>query len=193
MSVGDDKAELRRASRRALGAMSDGERTGHSEAIVGRVLTSDAWRAAGAVLAYLALPSEVDLDAVFEAGIASGKAMAAPRADWAARSMVAALVEDVADVASTRTGSVVIREPRADAAVIEVPDLVLVPGLAFDAAGRRLGRGAGFYDRFLAGLPGGIPFVGVCFGCQVVDEVPAEAHDVRMTALVTEDGWRATP
>jgi 5-formyltetrahydrofolate cyclo-ligase len=66
---------------------------------------------------------------------------------------------------------------------------VLVPGLGFDARGGRLGRGGGFYDRFLA-TPGlAARRIGVCFACQLVERVPLEAHDARMDAIVTEDGW----
>ena len=62
-------------------------------------------------------------------------------------------------------------------------DLILVPGLAFDKSGARLGRGRGFYDRFLAGITGFR--VGVCFDWQLVESVPVEAHDIRMDAVVT--------
>ncbi len=66
---------------------------------------------------------------------------------------------------------------------------VLVPGLAFDHTGGRLGRGAGFYDRFLANPALRARKVGVGFACQVVERVPMEAHDAPLDAIVTEDGW----
>jgi 5-formyltetrahydrofolate cyclo-ligase len=69
------------------------------------------------------------------------------------------------------------------------PDLVLVPGLAFDRAGHRLGRGGGFYDRFLETLPSPRPTLcGVCFSCQIVPAVPREAHDARVDFVLTEEG-----
>ena len=79
-----------------------------------------------------------------------------------------------------------IREPAADVSAVppgEI-DLVLVPGLAFDEAGRRLGRGAGYYDRFLAPLS--VATVGVAFELQLVPEVPAGSGDVPVGAIVTE-------
>jgi len=63
----------------------------------------------------------------------------------------------------------------------------LVPMLAFDRAGRRLGYGAGYYDRTLAGLPGA-PAVGCAFAAQEMDEVPAGPNDARLTAVATERG-----
>jgi 5-formyltetrahydrofolate cyclo-ligase len=62
-------------------------------------------------------------------------------------------------------------------------DLILIPGMAFDLRGGRLGRGRGYYDRFLAGARG--LRLGVCFEDQIVEAVPSEAHDLRMDFLVT--------
>jgi 5-formyltetrahydrofolate cyclo-ligase len=66
-------------------------------------------------------------------------------------------------------------------------DLFLVPGLAFDAAGGRLGRGGGHYDATLAAMPLRAPRIGLAFEAQIVPEVPREAHDVALDAVVTED------
>ncbi len=68
-----------------------------------------------------------------------------------------------------------------------VPDLLLVPLLAFDGQCRRLGYGGGFYDRTLAALPGR-PAIGCAFAAQRVDCVTAEAHDMRLDAVATERG-----
>lgn len=90
-----------------------------------------------------------------------------------------------------RTGTFGIREPDANTARQVFPgedDTILVPGLAFDRAGGRLGRGGGFYDRFLAQWPHARR-VGVGFSIQLIDAVPREAHDAQVDAIVTEDGW----
>jgi 5-formyltetrahydrofolate cyclo-ligase len=71
---------------------------------------------------------------------------------------------------------------------VEQLDAVLVPGLAFDLLGTRLGRGAGFYDTFLRDKPH-IFKVGVCYSGQIVDGLPRERHDVRMDAICSEQGW----
>jgi 5-formyltetrahydrofolate cyclo-ligase len=67
-------------------------------------------------------------------------------------------------------------------------DIIVVPGLAFDRRGNRLGRGFGYYDRFLGGLPESVPRVGLAFSSQLVREVPVDALDVPVHALVTEEG-----
>ena len=82
--------------------------------------------------------------------------------------------------------------PGPDAKVLD-PDVMLVPLAAFDADGQRIGYGGGYYDRAIAQLhkKGLFPrLVGIAFDCQEVASVPAEPHDVRLHAVLTESGWR---
>ncbi len=67
-------------------------------------------------------------------------------------------------------------------------DIIVVPGLAFDRRGNRLGRGFGYYDRFLGGLPESVPRVGLAWASQRIPEVPVDAWDVPVHVLVTEEG-----
>ncbi len=66
-------------------------------------------------------------------------------------------------------------------------DVVLVPGVAFARDGRRLGRGGGYYDRFLAALPSTVHLIGICHSRQVRDDLPSEAHDVRVHEVMVAD------
>jgi 5-formyltetrahydrofolate cyclo-ligase len=72
-------------------------------------------------------------------------------------------------------------------------DIIVVPGLAFDPGGNRLGHGLGYYDRFLGGLPGSVPRIGLAWAGQMVPEVPVDAWDVPVHALVTEQGVIRAP
>ena len=86
-----------------------------------------------------------------------------------------------------RRGEFGVLEPDPDRAARIAPDrldLVIVPGVAFTAGGARLGRGGGFYDRFLARVPDPTPRVGVAFRCQVFDQIPTEPHDAHVDELV---------
>lgn len=65
-------------------------------------------------------------------------------------------------------------------------DVLIIPGVGFDRSGMRLGRGKGFYDRFLSALPASVLRVGLAFECQVIDKLPAEAHDAKMDVVITE-------
>jgi 5-formyltetrahydrofolate cyclo-ligase len=77
-----------------------------------------------------------------------------------------------------------IAQRRVDAAEL---DLILVPGLAFDRNGDRLGWGKGYYDRFLHQVSAEAVKIALAFQCQLVEEIPALAHDVRMDKVITED------
>jgi len=68
------------------------------------------------------------------------------------------------------------------------PDVVVVPGLAFTAAGDRLGQGGGWYDRYLAQVRADCAAIGVCFAEQIADTLPVEAHDITMDHVVTDLG-----
>lgn len=83
-------------------------------------------------------------------------------------------------------------QPVADAPELSLAEIgaVLVPGVLFDRFGGRLGHGAGYYDRLLPRLPQGIALIGVVTEDRLVDRVPTDAHDVRMTHLATERGVR---
>jgi 5-formyltetrahydrofolate cyclo-ligase len=76
-------------------------------------------------------------------------------------------------------------DPCAPIAAMGELDLLVIPGLAFDERGARLGYGGGYYDRTLAGAG---PAIMIAFACQQVERVPEEPHDRRVTAVVTEDG-----
>jgi 5-formyltetrahydrofolate cyclo-ligase len=75
--------------------------------------------------------------------------------------------------------------PTSDAPVV-VPDLIILPMVAFDRTGTRLGHGAGFYDRALAAIAPRPPLLGLAFSVQEVDRIPHEAHDIRLDWIVTE-------
>ena len=83
-----------------------------------------------------------------------------------------------------------IREPKEDCPRItpQEIDFVLVPGVAFDKDGNRLGYGGGYYDRFMKKLRGHVPRIGVAFQCQIVDHIPTEPFDLKITTMVTEKG-----
>ena len=155
-----------------------------SEAIVKRLLmrleTRCSLRSPLTVMAYWPLSDEVDIRPLTDQLVAEGHAVVLPkvvddeRMELRCYSSPADLVE----------GAFHIMEPVGEAFTdYERIDVVLVPGVAFDAAGRRLGRGRGYYDRFLAACPQ-LYKIGVCFPFQRVAEVPGEAHDVVMDEVI---------
>lgn len=189
------KQAMRRASRARLAGLSAEAVAGRSQAIRGHLEGHHAWRAARVVMAFAPLPGEPDVVALLVEGIRAGKVVALPRVDAASGSMEAVRVRDWGlEVRAGVGGRGLDRvaRPAEDGEIVGpgAIDLVLVPGLAFDRGGRRLGRGGGFYDRFLARLPaaGGAVRLGVGFEVQVVDMVPSGPEDCTVHAVVTEAG-----
>ncbi|MEZ6242014.1 MAG: 5-formyltetrahydrofolate cyclo-ligase [Phycisphaerales bacterium] len=148
---------------------------------------SSLWAHSPVVMGYLATEDEASVDGVLSRAIARGHWVTAPRMDWDARTMEPRILHSLTQVEVRRHG---VREPLESCEPAPADDiaLVLVPGVAFDRAGGRLGRGAGFYDRFLATLPASVVKIGVCHAAQVVEEIPMETHDVRLDGLVAGGG-----
>ena len=122
--------------------------------------------------------TEPNLDLLWDLGLLASHLVCYPRCEG--ETLLFRPVLALSELVSGRFG---IRQPVAGPALAQL-DLIVVPGLAFTAEGNRLGRGAGFYDRFLTGIPATTVKVGVCFEFQRVSEVPQESHDVKMDAVV---------
>lgn len=176
-----DKTEVRRRMRSLLAAMDEDSRGRASRALHLAVENLAQWKDARVVAAFAALPSEPDLRP-WE--WADSKIVLLPRV--AEEDLVFHAVTAQDDL---RTGAFGVREPEPLRCAVRdaaEADILLVPGLAFTADGRRLGRGRGFYDRLLAGLPTRVFKVGVCFRSQVLDELPVEDHDQRVDLVLSE-------
>jgi len=155
-----------------------------------RILALRCWRDARTVGLFAAIRGEVDLLPLVELALSIGKRAVFPRADRSGGTLTFHAVASAGDLLSGAFG---VPEPPADPArftPLHEIDLLLVPGVAFDARGGRLGFGGGFYDRLLSSVPpsaGSRPLaVGLAFECQVVPKVPTEPSDRRVDALVTE-------
>jgi 5-formyltetrahydrofolate cyclo-ligase len=176
------KATLRRlvlARRSRLGAA---ERAAAGAAVVERVTALSEAAKAHSVLGFASFGTELPTDPIMAWILGSGRRLLMPYVDGEA--LRAAEVRTVEDVAPGYRG---IREPIERVALDPTEaDLILVPGVAFDARGRRLGYGGGFYDAFLAGIDRGVPRAGLCFDLQVVDEVPAGDDDEPVDVIVTD-------
>jgi 5-formyltetrahydrofolate cyclo-ligase len=134
----------------------------------------------GNVAAFYPLPGEVDVRPLL-AELATAGRLLLPRVEG-----VSLTLHRVDDLSTLAPGPLGLLEPSGEHSQVDAAELavVLVPGLAFTRAGARLGRGKGFYDRLLAGLPEGCGTIGVGFSDQVVPSLPVEAHDRPLGAVV---------
>lgn len=147
------------------------------------------YRDSDTVLYYASFLNEVDTLGLMENALDHGKVVALPRIRVVGRRMSARVVRSMDDL---EPGPFGIKTPGSNCHEIDPSDLdlVLVPGLAFDHGGHRVGFGGGYYDRFLKSTSPDTITLGVAYGFQLVEGIPASRHDVALDYVVTEDGVR---
>jgi 5-formyltetrahydrofolate cyclo-ligase len=159
---------------------------GHAKALAG--FASRLPVSAGTIVGgYTALPGEADPHLLLAALHAKGVALALPRV---AAKDAALVFHRWAPGESLQAGAYGVLQPSETAEIVS-PSLLLVPLLAYDSKGYRLGYGGGYYDRTLEILkPKGVVAIGVAFANQEIPSVPREAHDVPLDRILTESGLR---
>ncbi len=179
------KNRLRKRIKRRIADMSAAEREQASGRAAERMLALEEFDAASVVMAYLPIAGEPDTAEVILEAWRRGKRVLAPRVDWDRRHMVGVELQSLDE--GVTPGRYGIPEPDGGFPhpVTEI-DFVIVPALAFDRAGGRLGRGGGFYDRFLAEPGLDAVACGLAFDVQLCDDLPTEAHDEQVDMLVTD-------
>jgi 5-formyltetrahydrofolate cyclo-ligase len=182
---GLDKSEARQRALEARDALPEAERDRLAEAVRARALSLPELAAANTIMLFASFRSELDTAPIGEWALRAGKTLCLPRV-LGPRRMAAFRVTDLA--ADLVPGKWDIPEPREGLPEVapETIDLVFVPGSAFDEDGGRCGYGGGFYDAFLPRTRRGTPWVALAFEAQLVPKIACEAHDLAVTAIVTE-------
>lgn len=185
------KDEIRREMRARRKALSAAERAEASAIICAKLAprshlgeVMDPFEIGSPIAVYLASPDEIDLRAYIERLLWFGCKVVAPR--WNGETYELAVLKGL-DARHLRRGPMGIMEP-VDAEIVPAKEVYgwIVPGLAFTRDGRRLGYGGGWYDRLLAYAPKDAVKLGVAHSFQVVDDLPAEPHDIQLTAVVDD-------
>ena len=180
----NSKGAVRTEMRRLREGLAPADRQERSRRIAERLWRLEAFWRARRVLFYAAGGGEVETLPLLERWIEEGRKVILPRVEGEA--MILAEVDGLKDLAPGYRG---LLEPRSDRGRV-VPsgavEVALVPGLAFDLEGNRLGRGGGHYDRTLACIGPKALKIGLAFDFQVVDHLPVEARDVPVDCVVTE-------
>ena len=189
MSDMTSKAAVRKHLREVLAAMSETERHQKSLAACSLVAATPEFAAARVVMLFLSTPTEIDTASLALKSWQAGKTVVVPKVSWDQRRMLPV------EISSLNTGMAItgpgVREPIGGMPIpVDFIDLVIVPGLGFTPSGHRIGRGMGFYDRFLAQPE----FLGVSCGLgfeeQIIEELPVLDHDMPLGMLVTDRGIR---
>ena len=183
----EEKNALRAEARARLAALDPAEHRERSRQLFARLREMPALRYARRALLFAPLPSEPNIDLLWTVGSVADKQCAYPRVEGMAVRLY--YVRGLAELEPTRWG---LREPpqlAAREADVKDFNVILVPGLAFDARGARLGRGGGFYDRLLAGRGPRTTVIGCCFAFQRAAKLlPTAPHDVPMDFVCTDEG-----
>lgn len=184
MTSNMDKSTLRLAFKARRQAMLAEDCKVRAQALVEHIKSLQIYKNAQSIMAYLAMPKEANLDALIESALASGKTVYVPVCVDKTH-MIAAKLTSLDDI---DRGVLNIRIPKAGYDTIDASalDLILVPGVAFDETGGRLGMGAGYYDRFLGPVQTH-KCIGVGWDTQVSEELlPMESYDKGLGGLVTD-------
>lgn len=182
----ETKRDIRKQMLCARDRLTDREWETYSDRITEQVVSHPLFVQAKEIWCYVSMGKEVCTEQILVSAWRAGKRIAVPKVTGK-REMKFYYIESLNDL---ETGAFGILEPKeekkgADCCLEKSDLLMLVPGVSFDPAGRRIGYGGGFYDTYLQKIEGCHTF-GLAFEVQMADQIPAEAHDIRMEYVMTE-------
>lgn len=151
-----------------------------SDIIQQKVIASEQFQKSKSVFVYVSLPNEPATDLIINTALEQGKNVCVPKCISKGK-MIAVRINSMSDL---KAGAFGIREPVSDTAAEKDFDLCIIPCVAASPDGRRLGHGAGFYDRFLENL--NTYKMCLCFGKNIFEDIPVDGHDILTDMIVTE-------
>jgi 5-formyltetrahydrofolate cyclo-ligase len=185
-SIGTIKNQLRKAVKDRMSKLSPEEYSGSNRAIHEQFFSLDRVKQASSIMIYYSSNGEAETASIIQELLFMGKTVSLPVCA-PAKDLVAAKITDLSRLVTNEFG---IKEPDPGRMVCpDFIDLIVLPGLAFDEAGFRLGRGAGYYDRFLSKNMR-VFKLGLAYDFQVYPSLPVESHDIAIDGLITPAGYR---
>ncbi|SFU43861.1 5-formyltetrahydrofolate cyclo-ligase [Clostridium sp. DSM 8431] len=181
-----DKKTLRKEILKKRGNISKEERTVFDNIIKEKLEGMDFFNKANNIFIYVGFGSEINTIDYINEFLKMGKRIFVPRTNEENKTMDAVEIKSLDSL--VKSGKYQILEPSKEIKAAEKSDLdlVILPGVAFDDKGGRVGYGAGYYDKYLKGLSEDIPKAALCYDFQLIDKVPMEEHDVRADYIITE-------
>jgi len=180
--TGLTKAQIRSKILLKLKTQKEEDRNRKSKLIQDKLLRNKVFRKAKIVMFYIAFGGEVNTEEMIKEAKKIGKLICVPICRKDKETMQPAILEDHAKL---KVGPYGVWEPVAETLVKpEDIDLIITPGLAFDKKGNRLGRGKGYYDRFLSKLSNRAPSIGLAFDFQILPLIPTTSHDVSVNKII---------
>lgn len=186
MRKNSDKKTLRQETILKRDAIPENIKKEKDTAIRQGIIRLPEFTGAKTILFYASFRSEVDTREMIKITLSQGKRVILPKVDKENKKLKLYEIKDMNELAKGYMG---ILEPSiSEGKLTELDDidLIIIPGAAFDVSGNRLGYGAGFYDRLLAGIKNKIPGIAPAYEEQIIEKIPSEPHDVKVTKIVTD-------
>lgn len=181
------KEQLRRIFRQKIAEISPAERSEKSKKACENLISTEMFQKSSIIMFYLAMPQEIDTSAAMNAAWQQKRTVVVPKIFWDKKRMAAVRINSFDEEFSTEVAG--LRNPKNNDEVLpDAIDFVIVPGLAFDRRGFRLGRGGGYYDKFLADKKLKAKKCGFCFAEQFLkdDNLPVSKNDISVDFLVSD-------
>lgn len=180
------KHRIRREIKEKLRKHSELEKRTKSAIIKCKLFNEEEFKRSKVVMFYVSLKDEVDTLTMVDEALEMGKRVCVPVVILEEKRLIAGEVRNrLEDLERQHFGIYQPKKGRVREVPLEDIDLVVVPGIAFDKANVRLGRGHGYYDRFLSGLPKPTKTIGLAFDFQVIENLPQDSHDVPVWKTIT--------
>lgn len=180
------KKQIRKEMLYRLQSQSGQDRLKKSRVIKDKLFGLKEFKKAKCVIVYVSMSDEVDTHILIDESIRMGKIVGVPVVERGKRELIISQISD--RIRQLEIGPYGLNQPKKDE-IRPIPcdemELVLVPGIAFDKCGNRLGRGKGYYDRFLKKLPESALTIGLCFDFQKTESVPTLPHDIPVRKLIS--------
>jgi 5-formyltetrahydrofolate cyclo-ligase len=185
-AVQENKKKIRKSTLIRLRSMDQAERKTRSHKIKRRLFKDRSFKRAESIMFYVSKSYEVDTSQMIEEALRSGKKVIIPMTDTQKKRLIPTQITD--PKTQLAKGAFGVYEPkRKYLKPVDVKDIdmVVVPGIAFDKKGNRIGHGKGYFDRFLQSLPKKTPTIGLAFRCQLIERIKTLAWDISVTKLIT--------
>lgn len=183
----NDKKKLRRDILKIRRSLAYDRVETESNAIISHLKRSELFENSKSIMCYLSMKDEVQTYEIVDYALRQGKSVCVPYIRDKAGIMDAVVIHDLNELVRGDFDILTVNTLNVNIVNIEEIDLIIMPGVAFDQYGHRLGMGAGFYDRFLDKADRA-KLVGLAFSCQVLEDVPSMPHDYLVHYIVTKDG-----
>lgn len=185
----DKKKQIRREILEIRNDLSLEKKSNYDKLIANKFFESSYYREANNIFIYISYGSEIDTKCIIARALKEGKNIYVPRTEFSTRLMNAVKINNLNNLIESKYGAL---EPKKDKPFIDPNDLdlIVVPGVAFDRSGGRIGYGAGFYDRYFKRIndenKSRIMKLVLAYDFQLIDKVPTDEEDVSVDAVMTE-------